>query len=407
MPIFWTNFPESLLVVRSRSIPKFRNKTKSLRFGETALPRPISWRYSKDESGWSSRLLKDRQSTHVHRRRALARGRSTPELIAEIDHAIESTYRDVIAKEFPAMPGAIELVRSLHDAGFKIAVGSSAPRENVDASIRGLGIEPLLSAVVCQNVVKEVKPNPAIFLQAAKQMGILPENCIVIEDSTFGIAAAKAAGMYCIGFQSKGHYLEKYGQADRVIHSLTELDPASILAISRSRNIMVQKYFVCLIDVLGQQDRLRSWAKMPENGQVTPQYLEAVKKSAGTVVQLNIGFQEFFKKFIQKDFIHGEISSDEHKKENLDMYCEFIKFREREYSQTVSTQQFSDTLIFYAPLVMRGTKQFSLLPPIAMICACAWTMLDALQAGIPFRGGLALDADDLRKPTISKADQEI
>lgn len=89
--------------------------------------------------------------------------RATPELVDEIDQAIESTYRDVIAKEFPAMPGAVELIRSLYEAGFKIAVGSSAPKENVDACIRGLGIEPHPATVVCQSDVEEVKPDRQFF----------------------------------------------------------------------------------------------------------------------------------------------------------------------------------------------------------------------------------------------------
>ncbi len=155
--------------------------------------------------------------------------RATPELVEEIDLALETTYREIIARKFPAMPGAEELVRSLHEAGYRIAVGSSAPKANVDAAIRGLGIAPLLSAVVCQDDVERVKPDPAIFLTAAKRMGIPPENCVVVEDSTFGIAAAKAAGMFCIGIQSGQHRPEEYELADRTICSLTELDPASIL----------------------------------------------------------------------------------------------------------------------------------------------------------------------------------
>lgn len=154
--------------------------------------------------------------------------RSTTELIAEIDRSIEATYRKVIADEFPAMPGATELVRSLYEAGYKIAVGSSAPRENVEDSIRGLGIAPYLSATVCQNDVEKVKPDPAIFLLAATRIGIPPRNCIVVEDSIFGITAAKAAGMFCIGLQSKGHRPEEYEKTDRVISSLSELDPISI-----------------------------------------------------------------------------------------------------------------------------------------------------------------------------------
>ncbi len=158
---------------------------------------------------------------------------ATPQLVDEIDHALEIAYLQSVAEKFPAMPGAAELVRSLYESTsacpLKIAIGSSGPKANVEAAIQGLGMKSFLSAVVSQDDVAHVKPDPEIFLTAAKRMGIPPERCVVVEDSTFGIAAAKAAGMACIGFQSGVHRAEEYVQADWLIHSLGELDPVTIV----------------------------------------------------------------------------------------------------------------------------------------------------------------------------------
>ncbi|MGC1274973.1 MAG: HAD family phosphatase, partial [Planctomycetaceae bacterium] len=118
----------------------------------------------------------------------------TPEQIRAIDDAKETAYRRLVADDFPAMAGAGDLVAALHAAGFRIAVGSSGPPENVDLAIEKLGLSPYLGGKVTGRDVTRGKPDPQIFLRAAEKLGVPPARCAVVEDAPAGVAAAKAAG---------------------------------------------------------------------------------------------------------------------------------------------------------------------------------------------------------------------
>src|SRR5690606_24181756 len=115
----------------------------------------------------------------------------------------------------------------LHADGFRIAVGSSGPPENVDLAIEKLGIGPFLSAKVTGLDVTRGKPDPQVFLIAAQKLGVPPERCVVVEDAPAGVAAAKAAGMACVGFPSTGRTRDDVADADLIIASLNELSPAT------------------------------------------------------------------------------------------------------------------------------------------------------------------------------------
>lgn len=78
-----------------------------------------------------------------------------------------------------------------------------------------------------ERVGNQGKPHPAIYLYAADQIGVDPTQCIAIEDSAHGIAAAKAAGMYCIGINSSGNP-SQLERADRIIEDYNDLDPSSL-----------------------------------------------------------------------------------------------------------------------------------------------------------------------------------
>lgn len=145
--------------------------------------------------------------------------------IRKIDDDKEEAYRRIVALNFPAMPGAHDLVASLHTAGFKVAVGSSGPPENVDLAIEKLTLAPFLDAKVTGRDVTRGKPDPQVFLIAAEKLGVLPERCAVVEDAPAGVAAAKAAGMACVGFPSTGRTREDVAAADLIINSLSELSP--------------------------------------------------------------------------------------------------------------------------------------------------------------------------------------
>jgi beta-phosphoglucomutase len=147
------------------------------------------------------------------------------EQIARIDERKEWLFREIIGANFPAMAGAVELIESLVRAGFRVAVGSSGPRENVQLAIERLGIGKLLSAAVTGHDVKHGKPDPQVFLLAAKQCGVAPEQCVVVEDAPVGIEAARRGGMHVIGLASTGRTVEQLQAADLVVTSLHELSP--------------------------------------------------------------------------------------------------------------------------------------------------------------------------------------
>jgi kojibiose phosphorylase len=94
-------------------------------------------------------------------------------------------------------PGAIELLTELRQAGIKIAIGSAS--KNARTVIDKLGIGNLVDAIADGDNVALPKPAPDLFLFAAKQIGLDPDRCVVVEDATVGIAAAIAAGMWTIG----------------------------------------------------------------------------------------------------------------------------------------------------------------------------------------------------------------
>jgi beta-phosphoglucomutase len=147
-----------------------------------------------------------------------------PAEIRRLDDRKEAIYRDLIRDRVPEMPGAIAAVRSLHQAGFRIGVGSSGPPENVALVCDGLGIRPFLSAIITAADVQHGKPDPQVFLLTAERMGAPPSYCVVIEDAPVGIEAARRAGMRSIAL-SGTHAAATLAAADAVVPHLDQLRP--------------------------------------------------------------------------------------------------------------------------------------------------------------------------------------
>ncbi len=149
---------------------------------------------------------------------------SSEEEIARLDAQKEAAFRDILTAAFSPMPGVGELLRSLYEAGFALAVGSSGPSENVDLVLDRLGKRGLFGAIVHGMDVTRGKPDPQVFLLAADRLGIAANRCAVVEDAPLGIAAAKAAGMASVGLASTGRTRTMLAAADLVVDSLAELD---------------------------------------------------------------------------------------------------------------------------------------------------------------------------------------
>ncbi len=150
--------------------------------------------------------------------------------VQKLDARKESLYREIIRPAVPAMPGAVSLVASLHAAGFRLAVGSSGPPENVALVCEAMGLDAYLSASITGADVTRGKPDPQVFLLAAEGLGLPAARCVVIEDAPAGIEAARAAGMPCIALSST-HERSGLAAADKIVGNLSELGPADIRSL--------------------------------------------------------------------------------------------------------------------------------------------------------------------------------
>lgn len=149
------------------------------------------------------------------------------EEMAQMDDRKEALFREILKGKFPAMPGAKELIVSLDEAGFQLAVGSSGPPENIEFVLNKLGVKNYFGAIVTGKDVTRGKPDPEVFLTAAKKVGVDPSRCVVVEDAPAGVAAAHAGGMRCVGMASTGRTPEMLCEAELVVNSLTSLTPES------------------------------------------------------------------------------------------------------------------------------------------------------------------------------------
>ena len=115
------------------------------------------------------------------------------------------------------------LIDQLYKDNLRLAVASSAAKKRIDLVIAMFNMDKYFSVKISGEQVRQSKPAPDIFLLAAKTLGLEPEECVVIEDSKNGVAAAKAAGMKCIGYNNPHSGNQDISRADRIIHSFAEL----------------------------------------------------------------------------------------------------------------------------------------------------------------------------------------
>src|SRR5262249_2063601 len=116
-------------------------------------------------------------------------------------------------------------------AGFKQAIGSSAPRENLDLILRLTQAGAYFDAIVSGEDTQRGKPDPQVFQLAAAKLGADPSRCVVFEDAVAGVQAARAGGMKCVAVRFVGHHSEEAlgrAGADLVVDSLEQVSVETI-----------------------------------------------------------------------------------------------------------------------------------------------------------------------------------
>lgn len=157
--------------------------------------------------------------------------RATGDVIRQVGEAKEALYRELAARGgLSPLPGAAEWVSRLHREGWRQAVASSAPAENVRVMLRVLNLERYFDAVTAAEDVTAGKPDPQVFLTAAASLHVEPRACIVVEDAAAGVEAAKRAGMKCVGVSQTSEL-----PADVFVRSLVDVpeDTFERLLLSR------------------------------------------------------------------------------------------------------------------------------------------------------------------------------
>lgn len=145
--------------------------------------------------------------------------KTTLEDIKTIACQKEEIFRKIARENLRALPGAVELIKSLREHDFKIGLASSAPYENIWLVLEGLRIKEYFDAIVSGHEVTEGKPSPQAFLLAASKLGVAPAGCVVVEDAVAGVAGCKRAGMRCLAVTNTNRASE-LAEADLIVDTL-------------------------------------------------------------------------------------------------------------------------------------------------------------------------------------------
>ena len=125
--------------------------------------------------------------------------------------------------EFQMIDGALSLIKNYFYHNLTLILASSASMTNINRIFKKFDLDKFFKAKISGADLKESKPNPEIFIKAAKLSGFSKSECIVIEDSTNGIIAAKSAEIFCIGFNSPNSKNQNYKEADLITNDLNEI----------------------------------------------------------------------------------------------------------------------------------------------------------------------------------------
>jgi beta-phosphoglucomutase len=149
-------------------------------------------------------------------------------LTLPVDELIEQYRTECIRffselNEIPIMPGIIDLLEKLRTKNYPLAVASSSFPEIIHIILEKAGLSNYFQVIVSSQEAGKSKPEPDIFLLAAKLLGVNPVDCLVVEDSANGINAAHAAEMSCVAYQGPGVNPQSQKEADAIVKSYEQL----------------------------------------------------------------------------------------------------------------------------------------------------------------------------------------
>jgi len=155
-----------------------------------------------------------------------------PEELTAYAEEKERMYRELYRPHLQPTTGLISFLDNLKAHGVPMAVGTSAPASNVSFTLDGTGIRPYFSAVIDSSMIVNGKPDPEIYLTAAKRLGAEPGQCVVFEDALSGIQAGLRAGMKVVALATTHTPAELASTgASQIVADFTSLDFNALAAL--------------------------------------------------------------------------------------------------------------------------------------------------------------------------------
>lgn len=155
-----------------------------------------------------------------------------PETVKELlEERVEILLR-LYENELELVPGLLPLLKELKESGFLLALASSSPYRVIKFVLDKFSLNEFFRVVVSGDFVELGKPNPDIYLHTAKELGIYPSECVVIEDSINGLKSGKAAGMHCIAVPDKRLNQREFQIADLILDRLDKVNTEVIRNLS-------------------------------------------------------------------------------------------------------------------------------------------------------------------------------
>lgn len=155
---------------------------------------------------------------------------------------VEREY-DLLMEKFasleplPLVPGIAEVLATLQEQQIPMVLSSSNQRRMIELCLDRSGFRPYFQNILSGEDVPRSKPDPEIFLRQAAFYGVKPEECLVIEDSTNGCRAAKAAGMACLGYVNPNSGNQDLSLADWRIDSWNDASLSQLMTILNSTDL--------------------------------------------------------------------------------------------------------------------------------------------------------------------------
>ena len=149
----------------------------------------------------------------------------------EMVHKQRKAYDNQLLAQQAVLPGVHAYLSEARMLGLKVGIASSSDHHWVDGFLAQLELTQAFDVVVCRDDVdNRPKPDPAVYVAAAKALGVAPQRALALEDSANGLAAAKRAGLYCVVVPNQMTHKLDFSGADHRLQTLTEMPLAQLIA---------------------------------------------------------------------------------------------------------------------------------------------------------------------------------